>query len=119
MGNGDFSPLLREQEPPSSTNNDIVTESNYENNERFDNYPTHQLAENNSTTQDQTFQEDEGKDKESLDNKDNQSMPVISDEGNVNSFEMDPSFVISQKRFQEETEVTSTTDEFTNKDNVV
>lgn len=123
MGNGDFSPLLREQEPPSSTNNDIVTESNYENNERFDNYPTYQekLTENNTTSQDQTFQEVEGKEKESLDNKDNQSMPVISEEGNVNSLEIDPSYanVISQKRFQEETEVTSTTDEFTNKDNVV
>lgn len=121
MGNGDFSPLLREQEPPSSTNNEIVTESNYENNEIS--YQTYQekLADNNSAAEDQTFQEDEGKEKESSDNKDNQSMPVISDEGNVNSFEVDPSYanVISQKRFQEETEVTSTTDEFTNKDNVV
>ncbi|KAL0271638.1 UNVERIFIED_CONTAM: hypothetical protein PYX00_008668 [Menopon gallinae] len=122
--NQDLSALLREQEPPSSTNNEVMSESGFDKRtvtsgdtygSVFQETP---IGDTARVSESEKTQED-SKVKEVVENKEMQSMPVITDDGNVNAYAFGQMYVdeLSQKRFQEETEVTSTTDEYSNKDN--
>ena len=120
-----LSSVGREQEPPSSTNNEVNNSKNpvsdFEqhdseifNTESFDS----EIKNNSKQPEDKLF---ESQTNIIGDEKDNQSMPIIADESNnINAainYDVDPSYtdVVSQKSFQEETEVTSTTDEYASK----
>lgn len=123
--NQDLSTLMREQEPPSSTNNEVMSETGFDKQTGtsddtyspvFQETPTGDAAQVSESEKTQ----EESKVKEVVENKEMQSMPVITDDG-LNSYAFGQMYVdeLSQKRFQEETEVTSTTDEYSNKDNNV
>lgn len=122
-----LSQLIREQEPPSSTINEINNQEN--SGLEFESSHYHQIYESENRDNESKNKESEEKrvedqnaeeeqEKDVIAGKESQSMPVIADESNTNTFDVDPIYtdVLSQKRFQEETEVSSTTDEYANKD---
>lgn len=121
-----FPKILRDQEPPSSTNNEVNSQENLNLGlENINNRTSHEgndESDPNNTLQEEKEEEEvfnrDEKEKEVIIMKDNTSMPVIGDENNGSACELENicSDVISQKRFQEETEVSSTTDEYSNKE---
>ncbi|KAK6631324.1 hypothetical protein RUM44_005850 [Polyplax serrata] len=106
--------LVREQEPPSST----INEGNNHDRSRMG-FQAYEGDARDNEKKDRVEDEQGVEDVPEVEigKESSHSMPIITDEGNTTTFDVEPVYteVMSQKRFQEETEVSSTTDEYVGK----